>query len=226
LPAAFPDKLNRPQIKICGITSRREALACAAAGADALGFVTYPKSPRYLDHHAIRRICSDLPENVCTVGVFVNERFDHIMPTVEAGGLHAVQLHGQEPPDLIAALRDQGLIVVKALFVDGLPALAEAPHYPADAFLVEAAGGSLPGGNAMVWRWSDAGRVPVDRPVVLAGGLNPDNIREAIAAARPDAVDVSSGVEIRPGRKDPAKVAAFCRNVMVCRERLCRRIFV
>lgn len=205
-----------PQIKICGLTSAREAQACVAAGADAIGFISYPKSPRHLEDQAIRRITAHLPRTVCTVGVFVNENFERIMQAVETGGLRAVQLHGREDPALVEALTAAGLLVVKALFVNGNPPLEAAARYPASAFLVECAGGPLPGGNAMVWNWSDARRLPANRPAILAGGLTPDNIATAITAGGPAAVDVSSGVEIRPGRKDMAKVTAFCRAVAAC----------
>jgi phosphoribosylanthranilate isomerase len=205
-----------PQIKICGLTSAREAEACVAAGADAIGFISYPKSPRHLENQAIRRITARLPSMVCPVGVFVNENFDRIMQTVTIGGLKGVQLHGQEDPGLVEALTEEGLTVIKALFVNGNPALETAGRFAPSAFLVECAGGPLPGGNAMDWNWADARKLPADRPVVLAGGLTPDNITIAIAAGNPAAVDVSSGVEIRPGHKDMDKVAAFCRAVAAC----------
>ena len=204
---------HSPQIKICGLTSPREAEACARAGADAIGIVSFPKSPRHVDDRKIRAITSVLPESVCPVGVFVNEPFARIMEVVNVGGLRAVQLHGQEAPTLVKALSAEGLIVIKALFVNAPPGLDQAPRYPATAFLVECAGGRLPGGNAMQWDWSEARRILSEQPIVLAGGLAPANIRQAITEANPDAVDVSSGVESRPGRKDIGKVIAFCRAV-------------
>jgi phosphoribosylanthranilate isomerase len=225
LPKGTENPTARPQIKICGLTTAREAQACARAGADAIGIVSFPKSPRHVDDQRIRSITSALPENVCPVGVFVNERFERIMEVVNIGGLRAVQLHGQEAPTLVEALSAEGLIVIKALFVNGHPGLDQAPRYPAAAFLVECAGGRLPGGNAMQWDWSEARRIPSAQPVVLAGGLTPANIRQAIAAGNPDALDVSSGVEIGPGRKDIGKVAAFCRAVAACRKIDARKVF-
>ena len=216
---------QRPQIKICGLTSAREAEACALAGADAIGFISYPPSPRHVDSHEIRRITQRLPDHVCPVGVFVNETYEKIMDTVATGGLRAVQLHGQETPELVDNLMNSGLIVIKALFVGGNPARDAAPRYRSSAFLVECAGGPLPGGNALGWNWSDARGISSNLPVVLAGGLTPKNIQEAIAAGQPDAVDVSSGVEIEPGRKDIDKVEAFCQSVMACRSRIRRSIF-
>jgi phosphoribosylanthranilate isomerase len=215
----------RPQIKICGLTSERDAEACAAAGADAIGVISYPRSPRHIDNQKIRRITSALPASVCPVGVFVNDAFDRIMQTVSVGGLRAVQLHGHEAPELVEALSAEGLIVIKALFVNGNPGLDTATCYPAAAFLVECAGGPLPGGNALQWNWSDTRRIPSDRPVVLAGGLTPENVQNAIAAGNPDAVDVSSGVEVRPGHKDIDKVAAFCRAVASCKKVDGQRVF-
>jgi phosphoribosylanthranilate isomerase len=205
--------LTRPQIKICGLTSAPEAEACAAAGADAIGFISYPRSPRHLDDHQIRTITRQLPAAVCPVGVFVNASFERIMQAADIGGLRAVQLHGRETPALVDALADAGLVVIKALFVDGKPELATARRYRPAAFLVECAGGPLPGGNALDWNWADARGIPSECPVVLAGGLTPDNVQAAITAGQPDAVDVSSGVEISPGRKDIQKVRAFCRAV-------------
>lgn len=208
---------GHPQIKVCGLTSSRDALACVAAGAQAIGLVAYPKSPRCIDARTMRRIAAALPAAIITVGVFVDATFEHIMQTVRTGGLKAVQLHGAEPPDLAAALAAEGLLVIKALFADGEPALEAAPRYPAAAFLVEAAGGPLPGGNALEWRWAEARGIGHQFPLVLAGGLTPDNVQEAVAAAHPDAVDVSSGVEAGPGRKDHGKVVAFCQAVAACR---------
>lgn len=219
------DTPHRPQIKICGLTSARDAEACAAAGADAIGFISYPKSPRHLSDQAIRRITECLPDSVCPVGVFVNEKLDRIMRAVTIGGLRAVQLHGNETPELVKALTGEGLIVIKALFINGNPALEAANRYPATAFLIECAGGPLPGGNAMDWNWSDARRLLSDQPVLLAGGLTPHNVTKAIAAGSPAAVDVSSGVEMSPGCKDIDKVAAFCRAVATSQKTGRKKIF-
>jgi phosphoribosylanthranilate isomerase len=201
------------QVKICGLMDEVQAARCAEMGADAIGLVFYPKSPRNLSDEKARTICSNLPLAVCTVGVFVNENYDTIMRRVELCGLRGVQLHGNEKPDLVTRLREKGLVVVKALFVNGNPSLALADQYPASAFLIEAAGGPLPGGNAMNWNWSEARDLACLLPTVLAGGLNAENVKEAIQAALPDAVDVSSGVEASPGRKDLDKVRHFLSRV-------------
>ena len=202
-----------PQIKICGLTHPGEAEACAGAGADAIGYIFYPPSPRSLSAEKAGRITSVLPEYICPVGVFVNEPYDTIMAVAETAALRAVQLHGAETPALVKRLQSTGLKVIKALFFNGTPNFDAIGQYTADAYLVECVGGPLPGGNALSWNWSAASGLAVNHPVVLAGGLAPDNIAAAIDAARPDAVDVSSGVEHQPGRKDLTKVGALCKAI-------------
>jgi phosphoribosylanthranilate isomerase/indole-3-glycerol phosphate synthase/phosphoribosylanthranilate isomerase len=140
------------------------------------------------------------------VGVFVNESFATIMAKVERCGLRAVQLHGQESVELVDSLQKQGLLVIKAIFVNGAPSLARIGSYRASAYLVECAGGRLPGGNALAWDWSSAAGISEKQPVILAGGLSPENVSQALQEALPDAIDVSSGVESAPGRKDMDKV--------------------
>ncbi len=197
------------QVKICGLTDEDQALACARLGADAIGLVFFPRSPRHVSDDKGRAICRELPSGICTVGVFVNESYETIMKRVEFCGLRGAQLHGDESPELVARLLSEGLVVLKVFFVNGHPPLALAVRYPATACLVEAAGGPLPGGNARTWDWAAAGRLPANLPMVLAGGLDPENVREAIESANPDAVDVSSGVEAGPGIKDITKVELF-----------------
>jgi phosphoribosylanthranilate isomerase len=173
-----------------------------------------------------REISLALPERVKAVGVFVNDTYDCIMQTAEKCCLQAVQLHGQESPGLVSRVADGGLIVIKALFVSSPPALSRAPEYRASGFLVEHGKGKLPGGNALSWNW-EAARLPGGHgPLILAGGLAPDNIASAISTARPDAVDVSSGVESAPGQKDLDKVADFMERVSRCGgEKEVRRVF-
>ena len=207
-----------PQIKICGLTRPDEAEACAGAGADAIGYIFYPPSPRSLAADAAARITRVLPEGICPVGVFVNETYDTIISVADTAGVRAVQLHGRETPALVERLQTRGLIVIKTLFFNGAPDFDAIGHYSAAAYLVECVGGPLPGGNALSWNWSAASALSADHPVILAGGLNPDNITKAIAEARPDAVDVSSGVEHQPGRKDLDKVAALCQAVSRTRQ--------
>lgn len=216
-----------PQIKICGLTRPQEAEACVEAGADAIGYIFYPPSPRCLSAEEAGRITRVLPRTVFTVGVFVNETYETIMPTAETAGLRAVQLHGNEPPDLVTRLATSGLSVIKALFFNGAPGFDAFDRYPtASAFLVECIGGPLPGGNALAWNWSTARHLTSTCPVILAGGLTADNIATAIADACPDAVDVSSGVERQPGLKDLTKVRALSQAVsQTLPERRLRNIF-
>lgn len=196
-----------PQVKICGLTRPDEAAACVDRGADAIGLVFFPKSPRNVTVDQARTVAEALPPAVAVVGVFVNASFAFIMGRIVHCGLSMVQLHGRESPELADRLQAAGVGVIKALFVDGTPGMAAVQQYRADAFLVECARGPLPGGNAMAWDWGAARDFGRNYPLVLAGGLSPDNVGDAIRAGLPAAVDVSSGVEASPGRKDPAKVA-------------------
>jgi len=204
---------HAPQIKICGLSNAADALACAQLGADAVGFVFFPKSPRNVTPDQARRISLALPDTLTRVGVFVNDAYDTVMRTITHCRLQAAQLHGQEPPGLVRRLEDQGVVVIKALFLSEDPDLSRAREYSASGFLVEQGKGKLPGGNAEAWQWEQARTIRGGAPLILAGGLDPDNVLEAVATALPDAVDVSSGVESAPGQKDMAKVSEFIRKV-------------
>lgn len=211
---ALKARMYTPQVKICGLTRVEEALACVELGADAIGCVFYSRSPRNVTEEKARNIRMAFPPERCSlVGVFVNEPFSSIMGKVETCGLDAVQLHGQESPQLVEELARRGVPVIKGLFVNAEPFLDSAPFYKAHAYLAECAGGRLPGGNALAWNWDAAVKLSQKYPLVLAGGLNPENVGDAIRAASPDAVDVSSGVEAEPGRKDLDKVERFLEAV-------------
>lgn len=215
-----------PQVKICGLTSAEQAAACAAAGADAIGIVFYLKSPRYIDTRQAVKICSALPEGVARVGVFVDAAYDTIMAAVDACGLTAVQLHGRESPAFVRRMADTSVTVIKALYAQSDPGLDLAPSYRAAGYLVECKRAALPGGNALSWNWSAAQGFSNRYPMVLAGGLTPENVSEAVAAAQPDAVDVSSGVESRPGLKNIDRVRTFIDAVSKCQsDHPLRRIF-
>jgi phosphoribosylanthranilate isomerase len=150
------------------------------------------------------------------VGVFVDAAESEIRRIANSAGLSAVQLHGRETPALVADLRRAGLRVIKVLFTDRLPRLAEADRYAADSFLVEPGRGPLPGGSGAAWPWAVPAEWNRATPVILAGGLDAGNVREAILSVAPDAVDVSSGVESAPGRKDLDRVRAFVEAVRAC----------
>ncbi|MFO8085174.1 MAG: phosphoribosylanthranilate isomerase [Desulfobacterales bacterium] len=202
-----------PQIKICGLTRADEALKCAELGVNAIGLIFYDKSPRFLSDVQAIKICDALPDTVKKIGVFVDKSFIHIMGKVKKCGLTGVQLHGQETPELVDCLVRENLLVIKGLFTSKRPNILEVCRFNASAYLVECGKGKLPGGNAMVWNWSQALDFGKTNPFLLAGGLSPDNVVCAIKKSFPDAVDVSSGVEISPGRKDIRKVEDFIKAV-------------
>ncbi len=201
------------QVKICGLTRVDEAVGCADLGADAIGLVFFPKSPRFVTDEQANAIALALPPHVARVGVFVNESFETVTQKIRDCGLTAVQLHGKESPPMAARLMDRGVRVLKALFPNASPGFDAADQYAVTAFLVECAGGVLPGGNAMGWDWGMARAFAEAHPTILAGGLTPGNVADAIRQACPDAVDISSGVEAKPGRKDLQKVREFLRAV-------------
>ena len=201
---------DRPQVKICGLTRPEEAVACARMGADAIGLVFFPKSPRHLSPRQARDICRQLPPDVTPVAVCVDMPSADILRLAATCGFSTVQLHGLETPQKVVHLSQAGLQVIKALFAKRRPGFDQAPNYlAATALLVECGQGTLPGGNAEVWDWQLSRKLFEQRPVILAGGLDPGNIRAALQHGGPDAVDVSSGVEASPGRKDLDKVKAF-----------------
>lgn len=211
------DTKYSPQVKICGLTEVDAAVECASLGADAIGLVFYSKSPRFITDERAREICIALPERVKRVGVFVDETFASIMRKIERCGINTVQLHGNESPELVTCLRRENLIVIKALFLEKKPTLEDAANYEASAFLTECGKGALPGGNALSWDWEKAKMISGKYPLILAGGLTPENVSLAVSLCLPDAVDVSSGVESAPGIKDIEKVKLFISRVYACR---------
>ena len=205
---------NGVGVKICGITTPRQALVCARAGADAIGLVFYKKSPRFVERQAAWEICLAAKEAaIFRVGVFVDEAPESILETALFCGLNFVQLHGAESQQTVARIQKAGLGVIKALFLNKEPCFEKAGDYLPEAFLAECAGKALPGGNALAWDWGQAKGLGGSRPLMLAGGLDPQNAVQAILAAKPDALDVSSGVEDSPGQKNPQKVEQFVSRV-------------
>lgn len=201
---------TRPQIKVCGLTVPEEAAACAAMGADAIGLVFYPPSPRHLELERAAAVASALPSHVGVVGVFVEPTWELLSAAVAGCRLSAVQLHGRETQDFIDRVHQElGVKAIKGLFAARAPRLADAGRYSVPAFLVECGRGPQPGGNALAWDWGAAADFARRHTMILAGGLTPDNVAEAIAAALPAAVDASSGLEAAPGRKDLRRVERF-----------------
>ncbi len=196
-------------VKICGITNLEDALGAVSAGADALGFNFYSRSSRYITPAAARRIIEELPEEVLTVGVFVNESgAEDVARIAREAGVRAVQLHGDESPAYCRALK--GHMVVKALRVGEGFVPESVLEYEADAILLDAFDRDARGGTGRVIDWQLARRTSQLVPkLFLAGGLTGENVTAAIAAARPYAVDACSGLESAPGRKDAPRMLAF-----------------
>ncbi len=202
-----------PQIKVCGLTLVEEAIACVELGADAIGLVFYPPSPRFVSELKAREISASLPERVWKIGVFVNEPLMDVMKKAEFCRLNCVQLHGTETPEMVQSLESAGISVIKSLFAKKEPGFSEAVLYRASAYLVESGEGRVPGGTGLSWKWGEAKNLAGMQPCILSGGLSPENVSKAIHEFGPDAVDVSSGVESAPGRKDIVKVRAFVEAV-------------
>ncbi|MEO5724126.1 MAG: phosphoribosylanthranilate isomerase [Ilumatobacteraceae bacterium] len=190
-------------VKICGITSEDDALFAVAMGADAVGFVFAPSS-RQIAPQKVYDITRRLPPEILTVGVFRDEHPQRVVETVHRAGLKAAQLHGHESPSMVAEVSSAVRWVIKAV-VAGSPDARRANEFGADMILVDA---PSPGSGAL-FDWSLMADFPEGPRLILAGGLNPDNVGEAVRAVQPWGVDVSSGVEKVPGRKDALKVKLF-----------------
>jgi phosphoribosylanthranilate isomerase len=195
-------------LKVCGITRLTDALHAVQQGATALGFVFWPASPRRVSGEQVKAIVAELPSSVITVGVFVNESIDGIRGTVAAAGLTAVQLHGDEPPAYADALPWP---LFRSVSVDSAGEDVDA-WASETILLVDAADSVRRGGTGTVVDWARAAALARTRRVVLAGGLTPVNVAQAIDTVHPYGVDVSSGVEASPGVKDFNKVTEFLEN--------------
>ncbi len=194
------------RVKVCGITNLEDAHHAIAMGADALGFVFYPLSPRYIAPSAAQQIIAQLPPLVSIVGLFVNADPDFIRAVIGQCNLDTLQLHGDETPQQCVY---SGVKVIKALRVNSEDCLRGMLDYPVSALLLDAWSADAYGGTGKTGRWDLAAQAAQRLPVILAGGLNKANVAQAIAAVGPYAVDVSSGVELVPGRKDPQLVRDF-----------------
>lgn len=190
-------------VKVCGLTRTDDARQAVDAGATALGFIFVPDSPRHVTAESVRAIVDALPPGTMTYGVFQDATPAEIRDAVQRSGVSGVQLHGKEPASYAGAI-DRPLM--KAAGLDELAALGWPPSV---TLLLDAVSGDRRGGSGRQVDWERAAAVARERRVVLAGGLTPDNVAEAIATVRPHGVDVSSGVERSPGVKDHEKVALF-----------------
>lgn len=201
------------RVKICGITSLEDALMAVEAGADALGFVFHEQSPRHVTPEDAAGIIAGLPPFVQTVGLFVNRPLEFVNETAARCRLDLVQLHGDEPPEFCDAVERR---VIKAFRVKDVTSLDPIKNYRVAAHLLDAYSPKAYGGTGLTFNWDIAAVAKEFGPVILAGGLTPDNVREAVEVVTPYAVDVSGGVESAPGKKDVAKVREFIRLAKGC----------
>lgn len=202
------------RVKICGITALGDALYAAEQGADALGFVFYKRSPRYIDPVEAGRIIAALPPFVTPVGVFADDDEDWVKHAVNESGVAVLQFHGSEKPGYCASF---GMPYVKAFRVRGMESLEGMEQYlHASAFLLDAYSEKELGGTGKSFNWDTAVFAKKYGRIILAGGLTPLNVAEAVRHVGPYAVDVSSGVEISKGKKDHAAVRALIANAKGC----------
>jgi phosphoribosylanthranilate isomerase len=204
------------KVKICGLNDPASVTAAIEGGADFLGFVFYPPSPRAISPETASYLSSYVPDHIKTVGLFVDPTDADLQVMLDQVPLSYLQLHGAETPTRVEELKEKfHLPVIKAIGLQKPTHLEKAALYTSfcDWLLFDAPAAALPGGNGDVFDWSLLAQADAVRPFMLAGGLNPDNVIEAIAQVRPNAVDVSSGVESAPGKKDPDKIRAFLRAV-------------
>jgi phosphoribosylanthranilate isomerase len=192
------------RIKICGITRLEDAKAAASLGVDALGFIFYPKSPRYIKPEAAAAIIKELPPFISRVGVFVDEEVDKVMKIAAESGIDTVQLHGTESPRYCEKI---SLPVVKAFSIEPNTDLNLLAKYRVNGFLLDTWSAGSRGGTGKTFDWSIASAACTKfHHVILAGGLNPSNLVEALSTVAPYGVDINSGVEIKPGVKNPHKM--------------------
>jgi phosphoribosylanthranilate isomerase len=195
------------KVKICGITNLTDALIAVEAGADLLGFVFYERSPRFVSTKQASEIIRALPPHAVKVGVFVDAPKEAVLRAAGECGLNILQFHGEETPDYCLQF---GLMAMKAFRIRDAGSLRMLPEYRTDAWLLDAFVADQPGGTGVRFNWDLAiEATKLGRPVFLAGGLTPENVADAVRRVRPFGVDVSSGVESVPGKKDHKKVRAF-----------------
>ena len=198
------------KVKICGMTQLKDALFAVEQGVDAVGFIFYKKSPRAVTMKTVREIITKLPPLVDTVGVFVNESAERLNKIADYCGLDLVQLHGEESPAFCRKIHRR---VIKAFRVKDLQSIKQLEKFPVSGFLLDTFSDDLHGGTGKTFDWNLALPVKKMGPVILAGGLTPRNILQAVRQVRPYGVDVCSGVEKSPGIKDLEKVRVFLKNI-------------
>jgi phosphoribosylanthranilate isomerase len=211
------------KVKICGITNWTDARRAVEAGADFLGFNFYPKSSRYIAPAAARRIVKRLPDAVASVGVFVNEPEPEMLAIAQQVGLDYVQLHGDETAEVVSRMR-RSFRVIKAIRVRNTFRVSQLANFKrASSILLDGFDVHLRGGTGKTFNWKLAKSAARKRQIFLAGGLTPENAAQAVSATRPFAIDVCSGVELRPGKKDAARMRALVAAVRPASSKRSRR---
>ena len=198
------------KVKICGITNYKDAAKSLDYGADALGFIFYEKSKRYINPKEAAKIIKELPPFLTKVAVFVDSSFRQINKITSELSINTVQLHGNETPEFCAKFKQT---VIKALRIRTSVNLQEVDSFPAQAILFDTFSETEFGGTGKSFDWNILKNLRTDKKIILSGGLNPDSIEQAIKTVRPYAVDVSSGVEKSPGIKDHTKIKKFIEAV-------------
>ncbi len=199
------------KVKVCGITNIEDALKAVYYGAYALGFVFYKKSPRYVSPSRARKIIEALPPFITPVGVFVNQKERAVMDVCRFTRIKTVQFHGDEKPVYCKRFKD--FKIIKAFRVGTVFFPEMVNKYKVDSYLFDTYQEDVHGGTGKKFNWDKISKYKFDKPVVLSGGLNPDNIKEAIEQVNPFAVDVSSGLEKAPGIKNPRLIRSFFENL-------------
>ena len=200
------------KVKICGITNIEDALTSTEAGCDALGFIFYKKSPRYISPQEAKAVIRALPKNVIKIGVFVNAREDYIRRIAKYCGLNMLQFHGDESSEFCAKFK--GYKIIKAFRIKSKEDTKDIFRYRVFAYLFDTKLRSKFGGTGLRFNWSLVRHIDgLRRPVFLSGGLSAQNVLKAIETLHPDWVDVSSSVELKPGKKDRKKVNRFIQTV-------------
>jgi phosphoribosylanthranilate isomerase len=195
------------KVKICGITNVEDGFAAANAGADAVGFIFYEQSPRYVPIEKAATVIRELPPMIVKVGVFVDAEEEVVFRAIRECGLNLLQFHGGESPEYCVQF---GLMSMKAFQVRDAKSLERVKEFKTDAWLLDAYSPDKLGGTGEKFNWDLAVKArALGRPIFLAGGLTPENVAEAVRHVEPYAVDVSSGVEASPGKKDHGKLKAF-----------------
>ena len=210
------DRDTQVKVKICGMTNLKDVKVAVDGGVDAVGFIFYKKSPRSVTMQAVRKIVLELPPFVDSVGVFVNETAEQINKIADRCNLDRVQLHGNESPTFCKKIRRR---VIKAIRVKDIQSLKKLSDYPVSSFLLDTFSEDQYGGTGRVFDWNLAYPAKKYGPIILAGGLTPNNVRQAIQRIQPYGVDVCSGVESQPGIKDHKMMQTFLKNAKAGRKK-------